>query len=109
MIAGYIAALGFGVILFLTLRDIRIFHRTRILSYRRGALRGLLASTVALLGLMLASNPMLNPNIGLLLTFIAVMLNKKEEAREDVFIHGESTLERLLGAVHCRAPEERGG
>ncbi|RZB29344.1 MAG: hypothetical protein AEth_01312 [Candidatus Argoarchaeum ethanivorans] len=97
MITAYISTLAFVVILFLTLRDIRIFHRTNIYAYRKGALRGLIAGFIALIGLMLSINPDISPTIGLLLTFIAVMINKKE-AREDIFTHNETTLQRFLGA-----------
>ena len=45
-----IAMFAYFVVLFLTLRDVRIFKRTGYRSYRRGALKGLAASTMILIG-----------------------------------------------------------
>lgn len=47
----YIALFGFVSIIFLTLRDIRIYHRTKLESYRKGALRGMVAGALAWIGL----------------------------------------------------------
>jgi hypothetical protein len=74
----YIETAAFLSIIFLTLRDIRIFRRTKIESYRRGALKGILASAVALLGILYSSS------LGLILVAIALYLNIKGP-REDVF------------------------
>lgn len=75
----YIETAAFLAILFLTLRDIRIYRRTKIESYRRGALKGILAGGVALLGIVYSSTP-----LGLILVAIALYLNIKGP-REDVF------------------------
>ena len=95
MIYEYIAAFGFGVIIFLTLRDIRIYHRTRIEAYRKGALRGMIAGALALVGMgVTAANPE-NPSIGLTIILVAVYINGKGR-REDVF--GDAPLiSRVLG------------
>ncbi len=88
----YIAAFGFMAIIFLTLRDIRIYHRTRIESYRKGALRGMIAGALALIGM---SATEANPSIGLTITLVAVYINGKGK-REDVF--GDAPLiRRVLG------------
>ncbi|MDJ1420648.1 MAG: hypothetical protein M5U10_01915 [Candidatus Methanoperedens sp.] len=88
----YIAAFGFIVIIFLTLRDIRIYHRTKIESYRRGALRGMAAGALALIGLSITEA---NPQIGLTIILVAVYINGKGK-REDVF--GDAPMiKRLLG------------
>lgn len=88
----YIAAFGFFSIIFLTLRDIRIFRRTRIESYRKGALRGMLAGALALVGLNVT---VVNPSVGLTITLVAVYLNGKGK-REDVF--GDAPLiKRVFG------------
>ncbi len=91
----YIALFGFAAIIFLTLRDIRIFHRTRIESYRKGALRGMIAGALAWIGMVVtAANPD-NPVIGLTIVFVAVYFNGKGK-REDVF--GNAPLiKRVLG------------
>jgi len=41
-----IAMFAYFVVLFLTLRDVRIFKRTGYRSYRKGAMKGLAASSV---------------------------------------------------------------
>ncbi len=93
----YIAAFGFFVIIYLTLRDIRIFHRTKIESYRKGALRGMIAGLLALVGMSVTAE---NPSIGLTITFVAIYINGKGK-REDVF--GDAPLvKRLLGETKVR-------
>ncbi len=92
MIFIYIAAFGFLSIIFLTLRDIRIYHRTRIESYRKGALRGMVAGALALVGMGVTAG---NPQIGLTIILVAVYINGKGK-REDVF--GDAPLvKRLTG------------
>lgn len=97
----YIAAFGFISIIFLTLRDIRIFHRTRITSYRKGALKGMIAGVVALIGMVVTEANPTNPTIGLTIMLVAIYLNGKGK-REDVFgnapiikrIFGETTIKK---------------
>lgn len=85
--------LAYVVVLFLTLRDIRIFRRTRLISYRKGAIKGLLASTVVLFGVLITTS---NPEFGLLVVFIGIYINKKGFDREKVFTNA-GTVDRLLG------------
>src|SRR3990172_2050144 len=90
-----IAAFGFLAIIFLTLRDIRIYHRTKIVSYRKGALRGMIAGALALVGMGVTAAHPQNPTIGLTITLVAVYLNGKGK-REDVF--GDAPMiKRVLG------------
>lgn len=92
MIYVSIAAFGFAAIIFLTLRDIRIYHRTKIESYRKGALKGMAAGALALVGMSVTAG---NPSIGLTITLVAVYINGKGK-REDVF--GDAPLmKRVLG------------
>ena len=88
----YISIMAYFVVLFLTLRDIRIFRRTRIVSYRKGALKGIISSFVMLIGVVLTA---LNPELGLLIVFIGLYTNRKGQ-REVVFRQANA-LERLLG------------
>ncbi|WP_321419663.1 hypothetical protein [uncultured Methanomethylovorans sp.] len=88
----YISIMAYLVVLFLTLRDIRIFRRTRIMSYRKGALKGILSSFVMLLGVILT---VIKPELGLLVVFIGLYINRKGQ-RELVFKQA-NTLDRLLG------------
>ena len=97
MIYTYIAAFGFLAIIFLTLRDIRIYHRTRIVSYRKGALRGMIAGALALVGMGVTDG---NPQIGLTITLVAIYLNGKGK-REDVF--GDAPMmKRVLGETKVK-------
>ncbi len=91
----YIAAFGFVSIIFLTLRDIRIYRRTRFESYRKGALRGMITAGLAYIGMIFtASNPGYE-SIGLTIVLVAIYFNKKGK-REEVF--GDAPLmKRVLG------------
>lgn len=87
-----IALLAFIVVAFLTLRDIRIYRRTKLDSYRRGALKGMGAMILVLIGLMIVDP---NPNLGLLLVLLGLFVNKKGQ-REVVF-NRAGTIDRFLG------------
>nr|WP_269848935.1 hypothetical protein [Methanosarcina horonobensis] len=87
-----IAMLAYFVVLFLTIRDIRIFKRTGYFSYRKGALKGLAASSLILLG---AISVEAKPEIGLLIVLLGLTVNRKG-AREPVFTSA-GTLDRFLG------------
>ena len=90
-----IAMLAYFVVLFLTLRDVRIFRRTGYRSYRKGAMKGLAASTVTLIGAILIE---MNPNLdtlGLLVVLLGLYINRKG-VRERVFTNA-GTLDRVLG------------
>ncbi len=97
MIYFYIAAFGFISIIFLTLRDIRIYHRTKIVSYRKGALRGMMAGALALIGMGVTID---NPQIGLTIMLVAIYVNGKGK-REDVF--GDApVIKRVLGETKVK-------
>ena len=87
-----ITMFAYFVVLFLTLRDIRIFKRTGYRSYRKGALKGLAASTVILIGAMIVKA---KPDLGLLLVLIGLFINRKG-IRERVFTDA-GTFDRFLG------------
>ncbi|MGM0771901.1 MAG: hypothetical protein ACQESU_09915 [Halobacteriota archaeon] len=93
----YIAIAAYCVVIFLTLRDIRIFRRTGIASYRKGAIKGLVASTLILAGTILVG---VNPEIGLVIVFIGLYINRKG-TREIVF-NDAGTLDRLLGKTDIK-------
>lgn len=103
MVYTYIAAFGFFSIIFLTMRDIRIYRRTKIESYRKGALRGMLAGAIALVGMSITEA---NPSIGLTITLVAVYINGKGR-REDVF--GDAPLmKRVLGETTVKRDAKTG-
>ncbi len=87
-----IGKFAYFVALFLTIRDIRIFKRTGYLSYRKGALKGLAASSLILLG---AISIGAKPDLGLLIVLFGLMVNRKG-VREPVFTNA-GTLDRFLG------------
>ncbi|MCL7415872.1 MAG: hypothetical protein M8349_07430 [ANME-2 cluster archaeon] len=87
-----ISVAAFAVVSFLTLRDIRIFRRTRLESYRRGAMKGMAAMALVLVGVMVVQQ---NAEVGLLLVLIGLFINKKGQ-REDVFDEAGTT-DRFLG------------
>ncbi len=88
----FLAVLAFTVIIFLTARDIRIFKRTKLESYRKGSIRGIIAACIAMLALVTS---VLSPQLALLLILIALLINIKKQ-REDVF-GDASTWDRLTG------------
>ena len=87
-----IAMFAYFVVLFLTLRDIRIFKRTGYRSYRKGAMKGLAASSVVLIGAVAVEA---KPDLGLLFVLIGLVINRKG-IRERVFTSA-GTLDRFLG------------
>jgi hypothetical protein len=102
MIYIYIAAFGFISIMFLTLRDIRIYRRTKLDSYRKGALRGMLTGGLAWFGMIVTAGNPGYESVGLTMVLVAVYFNNKGK-REDVFgdaplmkrVIGETTLKKL--------------
>lgn len=90
-----IAMFAYFVVLFLTLRDVRIFKRTGYRSYRKGAMKGLVASTVTLLGAMIIQAGPNLAQLGLLIVLIGLYVNQKG-VRERVFTNA-GTLDRILG------------
>lgn len=93
----YIAAFGFISIMFLTLRDIRIYHRTKIVSYRKGALKGMMAGALALIGMGVTMD---TPSYGLTIILVAVYLNGKGR-REDVF-EDAPMMKRVMGETKIK-------
>ena len=93
-----IAMFAYFVVLFLTLRDIRIFKRTGYLSYRKGALRGLAASSLVLIGAVAVEA---KPELGLLIVLMGLFVNRKGTKREKVFTSA-GTLDRFLGKTDYR-------
>lgn len=90
--------------MFLTLRDIRIYRRTKFDSYRKGALRGMLTGALALLGMSFTGNPGYE-SVGLTVVLVAVYFNKKGK-REDVF--GDApVMKRVLGETTVKKQDTK--
>ena len=101
--------LGIGIfayvtILFLTYRDMRIFRRTGYMSFRKGAFKGLIASTLVLIGIVLIPAAF-SGILGLGLIFFGLMINQKG-TRERVFTTA-GAWKRFTGTTDIvRTPEE---
>jgi len=100
-----IGAFAYFMVLFLTCRDLRIYRRTGYVSFRKGAFKGIIASTFALIGLFLILSLSGEGVLGLLVVFIALMVNQKGQ-REKVFTTA-GTFKRFIGTTDVvRTPEE---
>ncbi|MDY0266793.1 MAG: hypothetical protein RBQ94_04010 [Methanimicrococcus sp.] len=87
-----IGIFAYFTILYLTIRDLRIFRRTGYMSYRKGALKGIIASTLALAGIFVIPFMEL---LGIALVFVGMMVNQKGK-RETIFTTA-GALDRFLG------------
>ncbi len=94
----YVAGFGAAVVIFLWLRDARIFVRTAMEGYRTAAYRGIFYTALALLGLFFAIFG--DELIGLILILAALYLQGRAP-RERVW-NGESALDRFLGRASRR-------
>ena len=94
----YVAMFGAAVVIFLWLRDARIFFRTGLSGYRKAAYWGVLYGALATFGvictMLLAA---LTEMIGLGFILAALYLQGRHK-REPVW-KKEGTLDRLLGSV----------
>ena len=101
----YIAAFGALAVIFLWLRDARIFFRTGLRGYRKAAYWGVLYGALALLGFEIAwyvpDFEILG--LGLILAALYLQTNRK---KEQVW-KGESTMDRFLGSVPIRRENKR--
>lgn len=98
-----IGILAYFTILFLTYRDMRIFRRTGYASYRKGAFKGIIASSIVLIGVFLI--PSFQGILGLALIFFGLMVNQKGK-REPVFTTAKAW-KRFIGTTDIvRTPEE---
>lgn len=93
-----ISVAAFVVVAHLTLRDIRIYRRTRLDSFRRGALKGMAAMACVLTGIIIVPN---NAELGLLVVLAGLFINKKGQ-REDVSGNA-GVLDRFLGKTKWEA------
>jgi len=93
----YVAVFGAAVVLFLWLRDARIFFRTGLPGYRKAAYHGVLYGALATLGMMITLTTPAFEILGLGLILAALYLQGKI-VREKVW-NNEDTLDRFLGSV----------
>jgi len=93
----YIAVFGALAVIFLWLRDARIFYRTGLRGYRKAAYWGVLYGALALLGLEIARYVPDFEILGLGLILAAIYLQTSRK-KEQVWTN-EDTLQRFLGSV----------
>ncbi|MCX6689457.1 MAG: ABC transporter permease [Methanoregula sp.] len=94
----YVAMFGAAVVIFLWLRDARIFFRTGLPGYRKAAYWGVLYGALATFGMICTIVfAAFTEMIGIGLVIASLYLQARHE-REHVW-KNESTLERFLGSV----------
>ena len=96
----YVALFGAVAVIFLWLRDARIYYRTGLPGYRKAALYGVLFGALATLGFLIALLSASAEVIGIGIVMAALFLRDRG-TREKVWTD-ESTTERLLGTVKYR-------
>jgi hypothetical protein len=94
----YVAGFGVAVVVFLWLRDLRIYYRTGLAGYRTAAYQGVLLTALSLVGLFVTWAGLDLLGLGLVL---AALFLQGRISRERVW-HSEGTLKRLLGEVERR-------
>jgi hypothetical protein len=99
----YVAIFGAIAIVFLWMRDVRIFYRTGLTGYRRAAYQGVLYSALATLGIYFTMYLLELLGLGLILG--ALYLQGRIE-REKVW-GTEGTLQRFLGSVPIRRANKK--
>lgn len=93
----YIAAFGTAAVVFLWLRDARIFWRTGLRGYRKAAYWGVLYGALALLGFQITRYMEYLELLGLGLILGAIYLQTSRK-KENVWTN-EDTLTRFLGSA----------
>lgn len=101
----YVAIFGFLAVIFLWLRDARIFFRTALPGYRTAAYWGVAYGAVASLGLQITWFVPDYEILGLGLILGALYLQTNRE-KEKVW-KTESTMERFLGSVPVRRTNKK--
>jgi hypothetical protein len=96
----YVALFGAIAVIFLWLRDARIYYRTGLPGYRKAARYGVLYGALATLGFLIALLGSSAEIIGIGIVMAALFLRDRG-TREKVW-KDESTTERFLGSVQYR-------
>ena len=99
----YVAIFGAAAIVFLWVRDVRIFYRTGFLGYRKAAYGGVAYSALATMGVFFTMYLLELLGLGLILG--ALYLQGRIE-REKVW-GSEGTLQRFLGSVPIRRANKK--
>jgi hypothetical protein len=102
----YIAYFGAAAVIFLWLRDARIFFLTGLPGYRKAAYWGVLYGALGTLGVLctIAGDTFELLGLGLIL---AALYLQGQMTREKVWTGKESTLDRMWGSVKRPAPDKK--
>ena len=92
----YVAFFGTAAVIFLWLRDARIYYRTGLPGYRTAAYRGVVYGALAMFGV--ACGISMRELLGLGLVLAALYLQGKIN-RENVWGSGNGTFQRFIGSV----------
>jgi hypothetical protein len=101
----YVAYFGTAVVIFLWLRDARIFFRTGLAGYRKAAYWGVLYGALGTLGALITLAGESVEIFGLALILAALYLQGRME-REKVFSGKEPALDRALGSARAPRPDK---
>lgn len=96
----YVALFGAIAVIFLWLRDARIYYRTGLPGYRKAARYGVLYGALATFGFLIALLGSSAEVLGIGIVMAALFLRDRG-TREKVW-KDESTAERFLGSVRYR-------
>ena len=102
----YVAFFGAAVVIFLWLRDARIFFRTGLAGYRKAAYWGVLYGALGTFGVLCTLAGESIEIFGLALILAALYLQGRM-TREKIWTGKESTLERTLGSVKRPAADKK--
>jgi hypothetical protein len=101
----YVAIFGTAAVIFLWLRDARIFFRTGLTGYRSAAYYGVLYGALASLGLLVTLTMENFEILGLGLILAGLYLQGRIE-REKIW-KNESTFERFLGSIPIKRVQNK--
>ncbi|MCX6685484.1 MAG: ABC transporter permease [Methanoregula sp.] len=99
----YVAFFGAAAVIFLWLRDARIYYRTGLPGYRTAAYQGVVYGALAMFGV--ACGVFMLELLGLGLILAALYLQGRIE-REKVW-RGETSFERVLGSASIRRANKK--
>jgi hypothetical protein len=102
----YVAFFGAAVVIFLWLRDARIFFRTGLAGYRKAAYWGVLYGALGTFGVLVTLAGESIEIFGLALILAALYLQGRME-REKIFTGKEPTLDRALGSAKRPLPDKK--
>jgi hypothetical protein len=102
----YVGFFGAAAVIFLWLRDARIFFRTGLSGYRKAAYWGVLYGALGTFGVLctIAGDTFELLGLGLIL---AALYLQGRMTREKIWTGSESTLERTLGSAKRPAPDKK--